>query len=97
MKATLLGYENWAEYIPASNVGLHHKFKSNSGVLSHFVHQLEIIDGDEERRAELNDEIVRNTSYKGFDNMLDEGMFNFSLPHIFFPFVSCTMFPINLF
>lgn len=97
MKATIMGYEDWSPFIPTSNCALHHKFKTNSGLLSHWVHQLEIIGGDEERKEELNDKIARNTPYSDLEAMLQNGMFNFSLPHILSPFVSCTIFSINLF
>ena len=39
MRETLMGYDDWKKFIPASDAGLHHKFKTNAGILSHFFYQ----------------------------------------------------------
>ena len=66
MKGTLMGYEDWTPFVPASYVGLHHKLVTNAGMMSHFLYRFEIIDGDEEKKDELNDVINGNTQYLAF-------------------------------
>ena len=48
MKATLMCHDDWAPFIPASNVGL---------FTSHIQNQLEVIKSDEERMEELDGKI----------------------------------------
>ena len=77
MIATLLGYDEWAKYIPTEHVGLHKKFKTNAGILAHILKRINLYKMDEEKLNNLNDEIQKNTAYDDLDDMLDCGKFIF--------------------
>ena len=87
MKDTLLGYPEWSPFIPVSTVGLHHKFKSDTGCLYHMLHAIEVLKSDEEGMQRLNDKINQNTPYSDLEDMLDHGMYMFSLHRICFLFL----------
>ena len=75
MKQSLLGYDEWAQFIPTGNVGLHHKFKMNAGVLSHIIKRISLYESNEEKINELNETIQATTEYHHLNHMLEYGMF----------------------
>ena len=85
MKQSLLGYDKWSQFIPTGNVGLHHKFKTNAGVLSHILKQINLYELNNETKSKLNEMIQSTTEYRDLQHMLDYGM----LLAFFFLFFSC--------
>lgn len=75
MKQSLLGYDNWSQFIPTGNVGLHHKFKTNAGVLSHILKQINLYKSNREVKMRLDEQIVSTTEYSDLEHMLEYGMF----------------------
>ena len=84
MQETLAGYDDWAPFIPTDTVGLHKKFKTNAGLLSHMYLSIEEYRSDDKLMDDLNDLIYDTTEYTDLDHMLDYGMYRFSLAAQFF-------------
>ena len=84
MKEMLLGFDLWSPFIPTGTVGLHHKFKTNAGVLSHMIKQINLFESNEEKMEELNGKINSQTEYTDLEHLLDYGMYVFSCATIFF-------------
>ena len=75
MRHTLLAYDEWEKYIPTGDVGLHKKFKTNAGILSHIIKRIAIYKAEPQKLAALNAKISANTEYGNLDDMLAKGMF----------------------
>ena len=74
MRESLLGYDEWSQFIPTGNVGLHHKFKTNAGVLSHILKQINLYEQQKDLKKKLNEKIRSTTGYRNLQQMLHYGM-----------------------
>ena len=77
MMETLRGYDKWSRYIFPGPVGLHLKFKNNSGLLAHFVKCIDKYDDDGDFADELDQKIAETTDFEDLNDMLHNGMFSF--------------------
>lgn len=75
MMETLRGYDEWSRLIFPGPVGLHFKFKHNSGILSHIVKCVDKYDDDAKFKEELDSKIVETTEFNDLHDLLNDGMF----------------------
>ena len=92
MKETLAGYDDWSPFIPTERVGLHKKFKTNAGLLSHLYLSIEEYKEDESLMTDLTELIDNTTEYSNLEHMLDYGTYLFFLPRNFFCGSFCLIF-----